>query len=89
MQLVLQHTGISNCSLSTLTQQGLPTHMSYRQLLIFALCVMCHMCACLPACLPAEGADPLAVVHDIMSRDLRPELCTMVLAAAAQKSSAT
>lgn len=35
-----------------------------------------------------EGQEPLAVVHDIMSRDLRPELDTMVLAAAAQKSAA-
>lgn len=34
----------------------------------------------------AEGQDPLAVIHDIMSRDLKPELDTMVLAAAAQKS---
>jgi N-acyl-D-aspartate/D-glutamate deacylase len=36
----------------------------------------------------AEGQDPLAVIHDIMSRDLKPELDTMVLAAAAQKSAA-
>lgn len=34
-----------------------------------------------------EGADPLAVVDDIMSRDLRHELDTMVLAAAAERSS--
>jgi hypothetical protein len=35
----------------------------------------------------SEGADPLAVVDDIMSRDLRHELDTMVLAAAAERSS--
>lgn len=44
------------------------------------------VCACM--CVTSEGQEPLAVVHDIMSRDLRPELDTMVLAAAAQKSAA-
>lgn len=52
------------------------------------LCCLLCFCACVSTLIHAEGQDPLAVVADIMSRDLGPELDTMVLAAAAQKSAA-
>lgn len=48
--------------------------------------LLCAACVLLLLAAAAEGQDPLAVIHDIMSRDLKPELDTMVLAAAAQKS---
>lgn len=50
----------------------------------YLLCAACVLL--LLAAAAAEGQDPLAVIHGIMSRDLKPELDTMVLAAAAQKS---